>query len=61
MFWEEYPFTNGAFYINKRVNLYLKRQDPYDLYGLYSDDDILGREAKIENENNYVKEKDIVC
>ena len=58
---EEYPFTNGAFYINKRVNLYLKRQDPYDLYGLYSDDDILGREAKIENENNYVKEKDIVC
>lgn len=23
-----YPFTNGAFYINKNINFYLKRQDP---------------------------------
>jgi hypothetical protein len=25
---EEYPFTNGAFYINKQINFFLRRQDP---------------------------------
>ena len=58
---EEYPFTNGAFYINKRIDLYLRRQDPYDLYGLYSEDDILGNDVNYESEDNYVKEDDIVC
>ena len=24
-----YPFTNGAFYINRRINFYLRRQDPW--------------------------------
>lgn len=27
---ETYPFTNGAFYINRRINFYLRRQDPYE-------------------------------
>ena len=58
---EEYPFTNGAFYVNRRVDLYLKRQDPLDLYGLYSEDDIIGREVEIEKENNYVKDDEIKC
>ena len=58
---EEYPFTNGAFYINKRIDLYLRRQDPYGIYGLYSEDDLLGIDVIFESEDNYVKEKDITC
>ncbi len=27
-----FPFTNGAFYINRRINFYLRRQDPYKEY-----------------------------
>lgn len=30
-----YPFTNGAFYINKRINFYLRRQDPFEYGGYY--------------------------
>lgn len=58
---EEYPFTNGAFYVNKRIDLYVRRQDPYGVYGLYSDDDIFGEEILIENEDNYVKDEEISC
>ena len=58
---EEYPFTNGAFYVNKRVDLYVRRQDPYAHWGLYSDDDIEGNASDFENEDNYVKESEIVC
>ena len=58
---EEYPFTNGAFYINKKIDLYLRRQDPYGVYGMYADDDIFGNEILIENENNYIEEEDITC
>lgn len=58
---EVYPFTNGAFYVNKRINLYLKRQDPQGIYGLYNEDDILGETLEIEGENNYVKEDEIEC
>lgn len=58
---EVYPFTNGAFYINKQINLYVKRQDPLGIYGLYSEDDVLGKEMEIEKENNYVKDKEIKC
>jgi hypothetical protein len=58
---EIYPFTNGAFYINKQINLYVRRQDPFGIYGLYSKDDIIGNEMEIEKENNYVKDKEIKC
>lgn len=58
---EEYPFTNGAFYINKRIDLYLRRQDPYGWYKLYSEDDIEGVEPPFEQENNYIKEEEIEC
>ena len=30
----EIPFTNGRFYVNKNINLYLRRQDPFGQYGL---------------------------
>ena len=33
---EEYPFTNGAFYVNRRIDMFVRRQDPLNLYGLYS-------------------------
>lgn len=60
---EEYPFTNGAFYINKRIDIYVRRQDPYNMYGLYNDDDISGDESKTEVivDNSYVKSDDIKC
>ena len=58
---EEYPFTNGAFYVNKRIDLYVRRQDPYNLWGLYSTSDPKGIEANIDAEDNYVKETEIVC
>ena len=58
---EEFPFTNGAFYVNTRIDLYLRRQDPYGVYGMYSDDDIFGEEILIEDVNNYVEDKDITC
>ena len=58
---EEYPFTNGAFYINKSVNLFVKRQDPYGSWGLYSSEDIEGVEFDIDKEDNFVKDTEIVC
>lgn len=32
-----YVFANGCFYIDETINFYLRRQDPYGLYGLYYD------------------------
>ena len=58
---EEYPFTNGAFYVNKRVDLHLRRQDPTGRYRLYSDNDLEGKELEIEKEDNYVKDDEITC
>ena len=45
---EDYPFANGAFYIEQNINFYLKRQDPYGIYGLKS----------IRNENNITGDDD---
>ena len=58
---EEYPFTNGAFYVNKRVDIYVRRQDPYAFYGLYCNSDIEGEITDMSNEDNYVKDEDIEC
>jgi hypothetical protein len=58
---EEYPFTNGAFYVNKRIDLYLRRQDPVGRYGLYDEEDPLGKEIDFENADNYVKDTEITC
>ena len=63
----EYPFTNGAFYINKRIDIYVRRQDPYGVYGLYDGvgigADISGDDSYTEvvSDNNYVKSDDIKC
>lgn len=60
---EEYPFTNGAFYVNRKIDLYVRRQDPYDQYGLYEEDDIdvIGVSVQIEDVNNFVSEEDMKC
>ena len=56
---EEYPFTNGAFYINRRIDIFVRRQDPFGIYGL-QDKDFKGRVIETENDN-YVKDENIVC
>lgn len=58
---EEYPFTNGAFYVNKRIDLYLRRQDPYNEHDLYDEEDIEGVDVDIINEDNYYKEDEVEC
>lgn len=64
---EEYPFTNGAFYINKKIDIYVRRQDTYGVYGLYDGvgigADISGDDSYTEvvSDNNYVKSDDIKC
>jgi len=58
---EEYPFTNGAFYVNKKIDLYVKRQDPHNELGLYSEIDIIGNEMDISTENYYYKNDEIIC
>ena len=58
---EEYPFTNGSFYVSKKIDIYVRRQDPYDYYGLYSDEDIFGNAVDTSVEDNYIKEDDIEC
>lgn len=61
---EDYPFTNDAFYYYKNINFFLRRQDPHNIKGLYTDDkfpnDVIGS-AKPENNYDYVNEEDIVC
>lgn len=60
----QYPFANNAFYINKEINFFLKRQDPYGYSGLYCSqafpNDVAGNHKE---EDNYVykTEEDIVC
>lgn len=34
---EQYPFTNGALYVNRFINLYLRRQDPHNDFGMKID------------------------
>ena len=58
---EEYPFTNGAFYINRKIDLYVRRQDPYNEFSLYNDSDIKGNITDFTKEDNYIKEADIEC
>ena len=60
----EYPFANGHFYINKEINFFLKRQDPFGYNGLYSSElspnDIFGN-VKEENIYEYKDETNVVC
>ena len=60
----EYPFANGHFYINKDINFFLKRQDPFGDNGLYSEskspNDIYGNVKKTSN-YEYKDEENRIC
>lgn len=69
---EEYPFTNGAFYINNKIDFYVHRQDPHKEMKKYTSDgsdlgsneyphDPNGNFRGEETENNYYKTDDITC
>ena len=58
---EVYPFTNGALYVNRAVDLFVRRQDPDDIYGLYDPDDEFGVQPPSEDINNYKSEDEIRC
>lgn len=57
---EVYPFTNNHIYINKNINLYVKRQDPSNYckrVGL----DPKGKLMKTITKDNYYSPNDITC
>jgi hypothetical protein len=60
----EYPFANGHFYINKEIDFFLKRQDPFGKNKLYSEfktpNDIYGN-VKEESIYEYKDETNVVC
>lgn len=58
---EEYPFANGAFYVNKYVDIFMRRQDPNGINALWAEIDPEGDIEDINETDNYVKEEDITC
>lgn len=58
-----YPFTNNAFYVNKEINFFLKRQDAFGYNGLYTDLFPSDKEGNKYNEDTYTytEEDDVVC
>lgn len=68
---EEYPFTNGCFYINKQINIFVRRQDPFGLLGLQLPYSVavpltMGIKSDIENgtdagADDSINENDAIC
>lgn len=65
---EEYPFTNNCFYVNKQINLFVRRQDPFGENGLRDvtkeDFELLnGIETSVNRygETIVFKERDVLC
>jgi hypothetical protein len=61
-----YPFANGALYIDKSINFFLKRQDPEGLGNLYymgEDGNFPDVEGKtlVESNYEYIPETDFIC
>lgn len=68
----EYPFTNGALYVKNDINIFVRRQDPFGLYGLsnraiyYGVDVLMGEKNPIEdytsvNADDTFREQYIKC
>lgn len=57
---EKYPFTNGALYIHKNINLFVRRQDP-EGYGGIKDADIESNIIDSVLENKFYNEEEIKC
>lgn len=61
---ETYPFTNDALYVEKRINFYVKRQDPDRLLSsqyIGEISDIEPKKEEVVNEDNYIGEEEISC
>ena len=58
---EIYPFFNGAFHVNKQINLFVRRQDPNEYANLLEETDIKPMLNKIIDEDNYYKDSEISC
>ncbi len=61
---ETYPFFNGALYVNKQINLFVRRQDPNEYTTLQTGKfpmDIVPNTLKIIERDNYYTENDISC
>lgn len=60
----EYPFMNGSFYIEKSINFFLKRQDPFNVAKLqafkHRPSDVSGNKLNISN-YVYVQTPEKVC
>lgn len=52
----DYPFTNGCLYVNRDINIFLRRQDPFGYYGLMTSDvyyslpPVVGEVNPVEND-----------
>lgn len=61
----EYVFTNNHFYVDKSINFYLKRQDPYGVNGLYKVDkyfgDVEGKNVEKSSIYEYQDEYSALC
>jgi hypothetical protein len=57
-------FTNGSVYINKRINIHVRRQDPFGTYGLKSrtfPSDPYGETIPEYVQNNTFKTPNVIC
>jgi hypothetical protein len=41
--------------------MYVRRQDPHNIYKLYDEVDIEGNKTDFSTEDNYIKEAEIEC
>jgi hypothetical protein len=57
----DYPFLNGAHYIDTPINLALERQDPFNLYGLQYTNFPSDRGGKMLEDDILIKRSDNVC
>ena len=58
---ETYPFFNGALYVSKQINLFVKRQDPNEYTSFLSSTEIVPNVIKNQEEDNYKQESNIEC
>lgn len=67
---EEYPFTNNCLYVNKQINIFVRRQDPFGEFGitkLTGFSTIDGKQSPIEanddnsNSDDSINEKNSIC
>ncbi len=61
---EQYPFMNGCLYVNKHIDLFVKRQDPNEYTRLQTGQfpiDMTPNIIKKDKQDNYIQEKDITC